>query len=145
VSHRLEVSGVARVVCVLLLVSLLAPVGCGGGGDDEAGARQAVRDFVTATNERDGDRLCGKLLTQEYMEKATGAPSAQAEEACKQQLDLLKGLRLRLVSIGRTTVDGDEATVRAVIVASGTRSARVFELAKEDGSWKLQSGEAARR
>jgi hypothetical protein len=145
VSHRLEVSGVARVACVLLRVSALALTACGGGGDDEAKARQTIRDFVTATNERDGNRLCGKLLTQEYMEKATGAPAGQAEEACKQQLDLLKGLRLELISIGRTTVDGDEATVRAVIVASGTRSTRVFNLAKEDGSWKLQSGESARQ
>jgi predicted lipid-binding transport protein (Tim44 family) len=113
---------------------------CGGGGDDADGARQAVRDFVQATNARDGDRLCGELLTQEYMEKATGATGDKAEDACKQQLDLIKGLKLRLVSVGSAKIDGDTATVRATIDSAGQRLRRRFELAKEDGSWKLVGG-----
>jgi hypothetical protein len=144
VRHPLHIVGVARVACLLLLVPALALVACGG-GNDAADARQTVRDFVTATNARDGDELCGHLLTQAYMEKATGATGGAATQACKQQLKLLTGLKIRLVSIGKTTVDGDKATVRAVIVASGQRSARVFSLAKEDGDWKLQAGEETAR
>ena len=123
---------------LLVLVAVLGA--CGGGGDDADGARQAVRDFVQATNARDGDRLCGELLTQEYMEKATGATGAKAEDACKQQLDLIKGLKLRLVSVGSARVDGETATVGATIVSAGQRMRRRFELAKEDGSWKLAGG-----
>jgi hypothetical protein len=113
---------------------------CGGGGDDAEQARQTVRDFVQATNARDGDRLCGKLLTQEYMEKATGATGDKAENACKRQLDLIKGLKLRLVSVDSARVEEETATVRATIVSAGQRMRRRFELAKEDGSWKLAGG-----
>jgi hypothetical protein len=140
VRHPLHILRVARIACLLLLVPVLAVAACGG-GNDAADARQTVRDFVTATNARDGDRLCGHLLTQDYMEKATGATGDAATRACKQQLELLTGLKIRLVSIGKTTVDGDKATVQAVIVASGQRSSRVFSLAKEGGDWKLEAGE----
>jgi Domain of unknown function (DUF4878) len=128
----------ARLALALCLLPL-ALSACGG-GDDSKDAQQAVRDFVQATNDRDGDRLCGDLLTQEYMEKATGASGDKAEDACKDQLSLIKGLKLRLISIGATTVDGDEATVRATIATGGQRTSRRFQLAREDGDWKLVGG-----
>jgi hypothetical protein len=128
---------VARLACLAVLALALAAC---GGGDDAEDARQAVRDFVEATNARDGDQLCGELLTQEYLEKYTGATGDDAEDACKQQLDIISGLRLRLVKIDGVTVDGDRATVRATIATGGQRMARRFGLAKQDGDWKLDSG-----
>jgi hypothetical protein len=128
----------ARLACVALLLTV-ALSACGGGADGDD-AKQAVRDFVQATNDRDGDRLCGHLLAQDYMEKATGASGDQAQDACKQQLSLIKGLKLRLVAVGDAQVDGDRATVRATIVTGGQRQRRSFQLAKEDGSWKLVGG-----
>ena len=122
------------------MVALAVALGACGGGDDSKDAQQAVRDFVQATNDRDGDRLCGDLLSQEYMEKATGASGDQAQDACKQQLSLIKGLKLRLVAVGGAEVDGDRATVRATIVTGGQRQSRSFQLAKESGSWKLVGG-----
>jgi hypothetical protein len=130
---------VARVLPFLLL----ALAGCGGGsggGDDPDEVRQTVRDFVEATNQRDGETLCGELLTQEYLEKSTLATGDQAGEACREQLDKTVDLRLRLVSIGRTEVDGDEATVRAVIDTDGVQAPRLFRLEREDGRWKLADG-----
>jgi hypothetical protein len=128
---------VARVLPFLLL----AFAGCGGGGDDDpAEARQTVRDFVEATNQRDGETLCGELLTQEYLEKSTFAKGDQADDACREQLDRTIDLRLRLVSIGKTQVDGDEATVRAVIDTDGVQAPRLFRLEREDGRWKLADG-----
>jgi hypothetical protein len=128
----------ARLACLAVLLTL-ALSACGG-GDDSGDAKQAVRDFVQATNDRDGDRLCGDLLSQEYMEKATGASGDKAKDACKQQLSLIKGLKLRLVAVGDAQVDGDRATVRATIATGGQRQSRSFQLAKEDGSWKLVGG-----
>jgi Domain of unknown function (DUF4878) len=128
---------VARVLPFLLL----ALAGCGGGGDDDPDeVRQTVRDFVEATNQRDGETLCGELLTQEYLEKSTLASGDQAGEACREQLDKTVGLQLKLISIGKTEVDGDEATVRVVIDTDGVQAPRLFRLEREDGSWKLADG-----
>jgi hypothetical protein len=127
----------ARIALVLALAVALSAC---GGGDDSKDAQQAVRDFVEATNAHDGDRLCGDLLSQDYLEKYTGATGDRADDACKQQLTLITGLRLRLVSIDGTKVDDDTATVRATIAMRGERTPRVFRLVKQDGDWKLDSG-----
>jgi hypothetical protein len=127
----------ARLAPLLVLVLVL---GACGGGDDSAEVKQTVRDFVKATNDRDGDRLCDDLVTQEYLEKATGATGDKANDACKQQLDLITGLKLRLLSLGEPKIDGDSATVRATIAIGSQRTQRRFELDKEDGDWKLASG-----
>jgi hypothetical protein len=44
---------------------------------------------------------------------------------------------VKLVKIGKAKVDGDEASVRAVIVRQGQRIDQVYRLKKEDGDWKL--------
>jgi hypothetical protein len=122
-----------------LLVLVLA--GCGGGGGDDAGeVRDTVRDFVEATNQRDGDTLCGELLTQDYLEKSTLAKGDRAGEACRRQLEATVDLRLRLISVGEAEVDGDQATVRAVLDTDGVRAPRLFRLEREDGRWKLADG-----
>jgi predicted lipid-binding transport protein (Tim44 family) len=128
-------------VARVLLFLLLALAGCGGcGGDDPDEVRQTVRDFVEATNQRDGETLCGELLTQEYLEKSTLAAGDRADEACREQLEQTVDLRLKLVSIEETEVDGDDATVRVVIDTDGVRAPRLFRLEQEDGRWKLSDG-----
>jgi ketosteroid isomerase-like protein len=127
----------ARLAPLLVLVVLL---GACGGGDDGAEVRQTIRDFVKATNARDGDRLCDDLVTQDYLEKATGATGDKASDACKQQLGLITGLKLRLLDLRDPKVEGDSATVRATIAIGSQRTPRRFELRKEDGDWKLASG-----
>ena len=127
----------ARALPLLLLVL----AGCGGGGDDDPDeVRQTVRDFVQATNQRDGEALCGELVTEEYLEKSTFATGDQADEACRAQLEQTVGLQLKLISIGRTEVDGDAATVRVVLDTDGVQAPRLFRLEREDGRWKLADG-----
>jgi hypothetical protein len=41
------------------------------------------------------------------------------------------------VRIVRTKVDGDEATVTAVLRRQGQRDRRVYELERDGGDWKL--------
>ena len=126
----------ARLAPLLVLVLLVGACG----GDDGKEVQQTVRDFVSATNDRDGDKLCDDLVTQDYLEKATGATGDQAKDACKQQLGLITGLKLRLIRLGEPKVDGDQASVRATIAIGSQRTPRSFRLQKEDGDWKLASG-----
>ena len=120
------------VLCLLLAVS-----GCGGGNDQED-AEQTVRDFVTALRERDADTFCDDLLTEEFLEQFSGASGDNASESCKRELKSVTGIeRVKLVKIGKAKVDGDEGSVRAVIVRQGQRIDQVYRLKKEDGDWKL--------
>lgn len=120
----------ALVICLLVAVS-----GCGG--DDKQDAEQTVRDFVEATRERDADKFCDELVTQEFLEQTIGATGARARESCKRELRALSGLRVELVRIVKTELDGDSATVTAVLKRQGQRLEQKLRLKKEDGDWKL--------
>jgi hypothetical protein len=126
----------------ILLCALALGLGaCGGDEDDDvAEVREVVRDFVEATNARDGETLCGDLLTQEFKEKATGATGDRVDEVCREQLELTKGFELKLVAIGKPRIDGDRATVRTTLNTDGVEAPRVFSLEREDGDWRLASG-----
>jgi ketosteroid isomerase-like protein len=120
----------------LALICLLAVV-AGCGGDDKEDAEQAVRDFATAVRERDGDKLCDDLLTSDFIGAFSGSTGDAGRESCKREVERLTGLQVRLVRIERTKVDGDKASVTAVIEREGERFTQVYRLEKEDGDWKL--------
>jgi hypothetical protein len=121
---------------LLALICLLAVV-AGCGGDDKEDAEQAVRDFATAVREQDGDKLCDELLTSDFIGAFSGSTGDAGRESCKREIENLSGLRVRLVRIERTKVDGDEASVTAVIERQGERFKQVYRLEKEDGNWRL--------
>jgi ketosteroid isomerase-like protein len=128
---------VARFGAIICLVAVLA--GCGG--DDKKDAQQTVRDFVTALRERDADTICNDLVTEEFLEQFSGATGDKAKDSCKRELTSLTGLeRIRLVKVERTKVDGDKASVTALIDRQGQRFKQVYRLKKEDGDWKLAGG-----
>ncbi|HEX6582888.1 MAG TPA: hypothetical protein VF056_04730 [Thermoleophilaceae bacterium] len=122
-----------RVALICLLVAL---PGCGG-GDDKEDAEQTVRDFVEATRDRDSDKFCDELVTQEFLEQTIGATGDKAKESCKREFRNLSGLRVNLVRIAKTEIDGDVATVTAVLERQGQRIRQELRLKKEDGGWKL--------
>jgi Domain of unknown function (DUF4878) len=122
-----------------LICLLVALSGCGG-GDDQSDAEQTVRDFVQATRERDADMFCDELVTQEFLEQTIGATGDKARESCKREFKNLSGLRVDLVRIEKTTVDGEHATVTAVLNRQGQRIKQELRLKKEDGDWKLAGG-----
>ena len=123
----------ARFVALVCLLALVA--GCGG--DDNEDAEQTVRDFVTAVNKRDADTYCDELITDDFRKKTTFATGDEASDSCKRQLKAITGLHIELVRVVGTKVDGDEATVTAVLRSEGRRMRRVYELAKDGGDWKL--------
>jgi hypothetical protein len=124
---------VSRFLAVICLLAVLA--GCGG--DDKEDAEQAVRDFATAVREQDGDKLCEELLTSDFIGAFSGSTGDAGRDACKREIKNLSGLDVRLVRIERTKVDGDRASVTAVIEREGERFTQVYRLQKEDGDWKL--------
>jgi hypothetical protein len=122
---------------ILLALAALALWACGD--DDASQPDQVVRDFVKATVDHDSDKLCDELLSPGFIAKATGAKEGDTK-TCKRQIEAVTGLRLRLVDIEKTTVDGDNAKVRALLKVQGQRQQRVFLLEKDDGDWKLAGG-----
>jgi len=128
----------ARAPTVLLGVAALLLPACGG--DDRKDAEQTVRDFVKATDDRDGDQFCGELVTQEFLEQTTGAKGDEAKEACKRQLGAVKGLEVELVTLRKVEIDGDSAKVTAVLNTQGRRQVQLLRLKKEGGDWKLAGG-----
>ena len=122
----------ALIICLLVAVS-----GCGG--DDKKDAEQTVRDFVEALNTHDGDRYCEDLITKEFLERTTFTTGDEdkARESCKREFKNLTGLRVKLAKIEATKVDGDKATVTAVLTRQGQRVKQELLLEKEDGDWKL--------
>jgi hypothetical protein len=125
---------------LLATLALAAALASCGGGNDKADADRTVREFVKATNDRDADKFCGDLVTQEFLEETTGATGDEAQKQCESQLALLKGVELELVRIKKTTVNGDRATVRATIASQGQARNQVPRLQKEDGRFKLGGG-----
>jgi hypothetical protein len=60
-----------RLLIALVAVSAVALPACGG-GDDKEDIEQTVRDFVSATNDRDAGEFCGEIVTQEFLDWRQG-------------------------------------------------------------------------
>jgi hypothetical protein len=117
---------------ILLCVALTA---CGG--DDGKDAEQTVRDFIQATNSRDVDAICGRLLTQDFLERNTGGVGEGAQRACRSQLRTGQVVKARLLRLDEPKLDGDRATVATVLKSQGRQRTRTFRLVQEDGDWKI--------
>ena len=110
------------------------------GGNDKQQAEETVRQFVKATNERNGDKFCNDLVTQQFLEQTTGAKGNRARAVCKRQFKSLKGLGLRLVRIEGAEINGDKGKVTTVLDARGQRQRQIFRLKKQGGDWRLTGG-----
>ena len=121
----------------LVLAGAVAVLGACGGGDDREQVEQTVREFVEATRQGDSEAFCEELVTREFLEQSTGVTGDNATESCRRQFSRLRKVRVELVRIGKTEVDGDSAEVRAVLRTQGQVQDQVLRLEKQDGDWRL--------
>ena len=124
-----------RLVLVAVIAALMALPACGG-GDDQAQAKDAVRQFFTALHERDAAKLCDHLLSKDFL-KTTTLGTGDPKQECRRQFKDLKTPGFKLVRVGKVTVNGDKATVGTVIERDAQPQPQVFRLKKEDGDWRL--------
>ncbi len=128
-------------VRALTTLAALCAIGLSACGEsDEKKVDTTVGDFAQATNSQDAKQLCDKLLTQQFLEQSTGAKGDKVRDACRQQVKALKGFKIKLDKIKSTKVDGDKATVHAVLTTQGQTRDQLFRLRKEGGDWKLAGG-----
>jgi hypothetical protein len=120
-----------------LLAAAVLITGCGKSESEEA--TDVVREFVVAANERDADRLCGDLVTENFVRQTTLATGEDARDNCRDQVDLLRRPRIELLEIESVRVDGDRATVVTQLDIGGERRRELFQLAKEDGEFRLDN------
>ena len=125
-------------VIVLLASAALVISACGG--NDEGDVKKTVREFIDATRKRDADAWCGKLVTRDFLEQATGATGDKAESACRRQIKTARAPDVRVTKLGKPSIDGDKATVVTTLEEQGQPRPQVFRLKKEGGDWRLTSG-----
>ena len=125
-----------RRLLTLTLVAAACLAACGGGNDKQE-ARDTVKQFFTALQKRDLGKLCDRLLTKDLLQRTTGATGDRAGQECRRQFKDIKATDFKLVSVGKTSVNGDNATVQATIERQGQSQPQVFRLKKEDGDWRL--------
>jgi hypothetical protein len=129
-----------RAIGLVVAATLVSAVpGCGGGNDRED-AEKAVREFARAANERNADKLCGELVTEEFVEMATLATGEAARKACREGFADLNRPQLEIVSFEKTEIDGDRAIVTTRVNVGEEPRVQVFELAKEGGKFRVNSG-----
>jgi hypothetical protein len=124
-------------ICAAALAAALA--GCGG--NDQAQVQGVVKGFAKAVNTHDGKTFCTKLTTRTYIEQVTLAKGASAVRQCESQIKSLRQPHYRVVKFTKTEVHGDKATVTAELDLQGQRRPQVFKLRKEDGSFRLTTGQ----
>jgi hypothetical protein len=124
-----------RRLLTLTLVAAACLAACGGNDKQEAG--DTVKQFFTALQKRDLGKLCDRLLTKDLLQRTTGATGDRAGQECRRQFKDIKATDFKLVSVGKTSVNGDKATVQATIERQGQSQPQIFRLKKEDGDWRL--------
>jgi hypothetical protein len=125
---------VRRAALAFALAAVIA--GCGGGPSDEEQVRQTLTDFGRATQAKDYQALCDRILAPSLIDqvKRVGLP---CEVALQQALGDVKDPRL---TIGRITIEGERAKAEVRTSASGQKPSQdVVELQRIDDDWRISA------
>lgn len=123
---------------VLLIVSALALVACGGGESDEAQIEDVVQTAATSTDPAN----CEELSTLAFMEQTELEQGQAAVESCQEDAKNTNN-NPEEVTVANVEVDGSEATADAAFVGgSFDGQTLTVALVQEDGDWKLNQVES---
>ena len=121
-----------------MLAALLTLGACGE--DDKSEAERVLREYVKAANDRDADKFCGDLATDELIEQITGATGDDARDQCRRLLDATQeGLSIELVDVKKVTIDGDRARVTTTVKTNSGETEQTYTLVKQDGDFRVTS------
>lgn len=146
ISARVRLAGTLGTVALAV-----AGAGCGGGsgGADAAKVKQTVRQALTALASGNGPAFCALATAGAQAELARTTPGASCRQVVTRisnQLSPAVKLGLRHARVGKVTIDGDHASIRAGNITStqGTlegflqASAPPTRLTRQaDGTWKI--------
>jgi hypothetical protein len=121
----------------VLVAVVLAAAGCGGKDtpSDTEQVRSAVVDFGRATAAHDYKAMCRRLAPV-LIDKLQQV-GLRCEQALEQGLGQVKAPKL---SVGKITVDGDDASAQVRTSAEGqTPSDDTIELRRVNGTWRIAS------
>jgi len=114
--------------CMLsLLVPVVVLVGCGGGSSTQT-PQQVTQVFWDALSKKDATTTWNMLSAES--QKSVGNKS-EWEAALKQGESMVK------VTVGKATINGDNATVSISGTANGKATTMSIPLFKENGVWKV--------
>jgi hypothetical protein len=120
----------------LALAAALAFAGCGAGPSDEEKVRQTLDDFGKATQSKDYQALCDRILAPKLIDKLkqVGLP---CEVALQQSLGNVENPR---IVVGKITISDDLAKAQVRTSASGQKPSQdTVELVPVDDSWRISS------
>ena len=122
---------------VLLALVALVAAGCGESGpSDEEQVRATLREFQSATEQRDYAALCERVLDPALVDsvKQVGLP---CEMALEKSLEDVESPRL---VVGAITVDEDRATAEVRSSAEGQAPSQdTVELVRVGEDWRIAS------
>lgn len=119
---------VVVLACILsLLVSAAVLAGCGGGSSSSQTPEQVMQAFFTAVKNKDVNTAWNMLSSDS--QKTIGSKSTW--KMIQPQSGSLN------YTIGKTTVNGNEATVNVTISLGTYKDSADMPLVKENGVWKV--------
>jgi hypothetical protein len=126
---------VRRALACALAAALMA-AGCGGAQSDEEQVRETVTELGRATEAKDYQALCDRILAPSLVEelKEVGLP---CEVALQQALGDVEEPRLE---IGKITVDGERAQAEVRTSAEGQAPSQdVVQLVRVQDDWRISA------
>lgn len=124
---------------LVLLASALALTACGGGSSTSGGGEEAAVEEAIETAATSSDpSKCSEVQTEAFNETQTGLSGRGALKACEKEVEEGENEPAESVTISNISVNGETATAGVEVEGTALNGQGIeLELAKEEGSWKL--------